>query len=111
MKSKQFVAEEEARRHEIEQQKQGTPLSIGGHIPKTNYANTLAWITERSKQAAKLRMEAAARFMTVGVPGMEPLKRAPQVAPPKQAQVGDVVEDRGFLNGKIVQRIKRIVGV
>jgi hypothetical protein len=111
MKSKQFIAEEEARRFEIEQQKQGTPFSIGGHIPQTNYANTLKWITERSRQAAELRMQEASRFTTFVIPGMEPVKRAPQVAPSKPASIGDVVEDKGFLNGKIVQRIKRIVGV
>jgi hypothetical protein len=111
MKSKTFVAEEEARRHEIEQQKQGTPLSIGGHIPTTSYDRTKAWLANRAKKAAALRMEAASRFTTIQIPGLELVKRAPHVELPKCASIGDVVEDVGYLGNKIVQRIKRIVGV
>jgi hypothetical protein len=109
MKSKTFVAEEEAKRHEIEQQKQGPSQMVIGGGPKTTFEQTKAWLSERSRKAAKLRLTEAARYGTIQAG--DPLKFAPKVQPEKPAEMGDVVEDKGYLGNKIVQRIKRIVGV
>jgi hypothetical protein len=112
MKSKLISSQEEARRLEIESQRQGQTLeTIGGHIPQTSFDRTKAWLNARSKKAAQLRMQDASRVETVQL--MEPAKRAPYVAPPKPAEIGDIVESvciDGF-TGKIVNRIKRIVGI
>jgi hypothetical protein len=112
MKSKAQVSEEHARREAIESRNQGESIpTIGGHIPQTSYEMTKAWLNNRSKKAAALRMESAKRFITMQVPGMEPAPRAPYVPPTNPADIGDVVEDKGYLGNKVVQRIKRIVGV
>jgi hypothetical protein len=110
MKSKVQVSEEAAMREAIDRQNQSTSaMVIGGHIPATSYKTTLEWLTERSKKAAALRMRDASRYETVAI--SEPIKFAPKTEPPKPAEIGDVVEDRGYVGNKIVQRIKRIVGV
>jgi hypothetical protein len=114
MKSKLISSQEEARRLEIESKRQGTPFSIGGSISTTSFDRTLAWLRERSAQAAQRRMADAQRIVTVPPPaGMEPPKRAPYVAPKKPAEIGDVIESvmvDGFSN-RVVNRIKRIVGI
>jgi hypothetical protein len=115
MRSKaQQISEEQLTREAIDRQDQReTAMTIGGSIPTTSYDRTKAWLHARSKQAAKLRMEVASRYVTTLIPGIEPVKRAPYVAPPKPAEVGDIVESTcvdGFTN-KVINRIKRIVGV
>ena len=114
MKSKaQVVNEEQAKRDVIDRQKQGeSAMVIGGpshHIKQTTFEKTQAWLSERSKQAAKNRMALASRYEPVAI--CEPIKLAPRLDPPKPAVIGDVVEDKGYVGNKVVQRIKRIVGV
>jgi hypothetical protein len=109
MKSKQFVAEEEAKRFEIEQRRQGESLLVIGGGPKTSFERTKAWLTERNQKAARNRLALAARYETIAV--SEPIKLAPKKEPPKPPEIGDVVEDKGYLGNKVFQRIRRIVGV
>jgi hypothetical protein len=92
MKSKsQAVSEEQARRDAIGSQKQGTSsMVIGGHIPDTSYDTTLAFITERSKKAAALRMQEAQRIVTVAV---LPLRPEQPKAEPVKPEWGDEVAD------------------
>jgi hypothetical protein len=92
MKSKaQVVSEEQAKRDAIDRENQGEPLStIGGHIPQTSFERTQAWLNERSKKAAALRMEAASRSVTV--PMAEPIKLARREEPSKP-EWGDEVAD------------------
>lgn len=113
MRSKaQQISEEQLKRESIDRQDQReTAMTIGGSIATTSYDRTKAWLADRSKKAAALRMEAATRF--VAMPLGEPLRFAPKIDPPKPADIGDVVESvsvDGFTN-KVVNRIKRMVGV
>jgi hypothetical protein len=110
MKSKSQV-EEQARRDAIDRQNRSTSeMVIGGHIPATSYETTLAFITERNRKAAALRMQEAKRFETIAV---APLKPEQPKTEPVKPEWGDEVADTILnpITGKVKKVSKRWFGI